>query len=285
MAESHRKWAQLRLTIILLLSNRHEKEKSYREHHRDHHREHHRDQLRMDHHGDSGRPLSLRSPHSSRGEEPYRPKLFKDHRTGHSDHHIPNQYDYDRLPHQVLDRTLHKDKAMSNDKAWMEQRRAALGHHHESARSLDRDLAHENNGPHHTLPASGKSVQSNQYEYDKPHAEFSYHLHEFYRKNQLRGPGGDRSQSEPVVSKLDLEEKKLKEIRMSGIYVSSESESDSDEEDEEKRDRYRRKMERIATRSNLPLDKSETKIDFFQCMGLTTQGTKQGKRLCHHGNC
>ena len=247
----------------MFLFIRHEKEKSLRE-------QQHRDQLRMEHQGDSGRPLSLRSPHG-RSEEPFRPKHFKDHRTGHSDHHIPNQYEYDRIPHGI-DRTLHKDKPIPNahDKAWIEQRRAALGHSSTSARSVD----HEN-GPH---PASGKSsVQSNQYDYDKPHAEaeFSYHLHEFYRKNRDYPRGA--AHGEPVVSKLDLEEKRRKEIRASGIYVSSDSESDSDEEVEEKRERYRRRMERIATKSNLPLDKSEGKIDFFQNMGLTTQGTKMGK--------
>ena len=241
----------------------------------------------------------MSSPHRRGAEEPFRPKSSSsyksEHRTGsgHPDH-IPNQYDYDRVvpqAHNSSSRTLHKEKSVPNDKAWLEHQRraAALGHEADREPSVQ-----EHNGPHAStsIPATsgGKPVQLNQYDYDKPHAEFGYHLQEFYRKNQFRG-GADflrnaaaatattTSSGVPVVSKLDLEEKQIRDVRMSGIYVSSDSESDSEEEDEEKREKYRVRMEKIATRSNLPLDKSESKLGFFENMGLTTQGTKHGKQF------
>ncbi|XP_071824702.1 uncharacterized protein [Apostichopus japonicus] len=120
---------------------------------------------------------------------------------------------------------------------------------------------------------------------EKPQKKFEFHYKEFQRIQSLRADAQNRNQnlleeldkdSIPViVSKLDLEAKKRKEVRASGIYISSESESDSDEEMEAKRDRYRRKMLRITTRSKMPLDKTEDKVAFLGAIGLVSQQTKE----------
>lgn len=124
---------------------------------------------------------------------------------------------------------------------------------------------------------------------EKPQKKFEFHYKEFQRIQSLRADAQNRNQnlleeldkdSIPViVSKLDLEAKKRKEVRASGIYISSESESDSDEEMEAKRDRYRRKMLRITTRSKMPLDKTEDKVAFLGAIGLVSQQTKEGKQI------
>lgn len=124
---------------------------------------------------------------------------------------------------------------------------------------------------------------------EKPQKKFEFHYQEFQRIQSMRADAQSRNQNvregaekvgiPVVISKLDLEAKKRREIRASGIYISSESESDSDEEMEAKRDRYRRKMLRITTRSKMPLDKAEEKVAFFGAIGLVSQQTKEGRTV------
>ncbi|XP_038076634.1 genetic suppressor element 1-like isoform X2 [Patiria miniata] len=267
-----------------------------------------RNQSRGDHHH-SSRPPPLVSPVRPSREEIYRHKLFNNHRPASQDTVIPPQYDYERL--NSVDRILLNDKSSvatsanaattsaAAEKAWYEQQRSLMANrvqspHGNAAREFDHEarVVANSHGPPPPQPATAHSKSSHlsQYDYDRPHAEFNYHLQEFYRINQQarelqNSHSGDQlpppptvqlnENGEPVVSKLDLEGRQRLETRANGIYISSESESDSEEETEVKRERYRKRMHRIVRKSCMTLDDSEKKTNFFQVMGLVTHGKKE----------
>ncbi len=141
----------------------------------------------------------------------------------------------------------------------------------------------------------------NQYDYDRPHAEsqpvvasaFAHHhnVYNSYKKDghivssrrdnrelRIPDPSNYFRFDAPVLSKLDLEEKKVREARMNGMYKSDESSSESDDEvaKEEK------KMEKLLVISSGPpckLDKSPKKLKYMQQFGLTTKEQRKGSKL------
>ena len=246
------------------------------------HEAEHRERLREEH--ASHHPPPLTSLHGSHGST---------HAASHDPHPKHNAYnnhrtmEYDRLPPS---RTLQNDK--HSDRVSSELRRVQSSHN--SAGSGSAKVAsqiplssnvEDKEAARHALGASKSAAQLGPYDLSgHSQSEFNRHFQEFYRSQHHRDamPGHvtsqlTRSASEPVISKLDLEEKRKKEERRNGVYASSESESDSGEDMEDKRDRYRRRMLRIVRRSRLKADVTQEKTVFFTTIGLITHKHRKGK--------
>lgn len=197
----------------------------------------------------------------------------------HVSHDFPNHRTVEPLPSGIVSHKAHSSISSDEGQSFS-VKKAKMNARIPSPLNLQLHSNKEKVGNHNkAIPPVMKTL-----EMEKPQKEFDYHLQEFYRIQSLRDGVQNRNQSlldgmekeEVVVSKIDLEAKRRREIRASGIYVSSESESDTDEEMEVKRERYRRKMIRIATKSKMPLDKAEAKVTFLGAIGLVTQHTKEG---------
>ncbi|XP_078688764.1 genetic suppressor element 1-like isoform X2 [Branchiostoma floridae x Branchiostoma belcheri] len=121
--------------------------------------------------------------------------------------------------------------------------------------------------------------QSNQYAYDHRRlSELAYNINvskalsvpftEYFLGIQ-RTNRADSDEDRHVVSKLDMEESKIREARMRGTYRSDcDSDSDSDIEVQ------RAKLQKIASGPPLQLDESPKKLYFLEKFGLTTQKRK-----------
>lgn len=244
---------------------------------------------------------SLHESSRSEPEKPHIPRLFQPDRrherepagqkehskvrpppplvsANHVSHDFPNHRTVEPLPSGIVSHKAHSSISSDEGQSFS-VKKAKMNARIPSPLNLQLHPNKEKVGNHNkAIPPVMKTL-----EMEKPQKEFDYHLQEFYRIQSLRDGVQSRNQNlldgvekeEVVVSKIDLEAKRRREIRASGIYVSSESESDTDEEMEVKRERYRRKMIRIATKSKMPLDKAEAKVTFLGAIGLVTQHTKE----------
>ncbi|XP_066289963.1 genetic suppressor element 1-like isoform X2 [Branchiostoma lanceolatum] len=121
--------------------------------------------------------------------------------------------------------------------------------------------------------------QSGQYAYDHRRlSELAYSINaskalsvpftEYFLGIQ-RTNRADSEDDRHVVSKLDMEESKIREARMRGTYRSDcDSDSDCDVEAQ------RAKLQKIASGPALQLDESPKKLYFLETFGLTTQKRK-----------
>ena len=141
----------------------------------------------------------------------------------------------------------------------------------------------------------------NQYDYDRPHAEaqqpvigatYSHQsIYSSQNKDSIHMPRSENRElrvpdpsnyfrfEAPVLSKLDLEEKKMKEARMNGLYNSYESASESEDELMEEEGK-KQKLLVISTGPPCKLDKSPKKLKYMQQFGLTTKEQRKGSKLC-----
>lgn len=132
-----------------------------------------------------------------------------------------------------------------------------------------------------------------QYEYDRPHAEYSYHLNSYNNENKdssslphsnketrtqdLTNSSNNFLRHEPQShSKLDLEEKRIREARMNGEYNSDESENEADEECGPE-ERKRQRLLLVTNGPPLKLDTSPKKMKFLKDFGLTSKQKRRGK--------
>ena len=140
----------------------------------------------------------------------------------------------------------------------------------------------------------------NQYDYDRPHAETQPVVASAYsHQNPYSSHNKDSSHlsrndsielrvpdpsnyfrfDAPVLSKLDLEEKKIKEARMNGKY-NSDDESASESDDEiAKEDKKKEKLLVISRGLPCKLDKSPKKLKYLNQFGLTTKAERKGSKL------
>ncbi len=208
-------------------------------------------------------------------------------------------------------RTQHTPSSSSEHNHLSESR--TYEHHH----AVDeRASSYQDKHPDARVAESDKSHNShtrrfNQYEYDRPHAEYpNFNSHTSQVKTELKTEhdsskvvppsglyrpaevpsGGTRYRPEesshtafqkykPVVtimSRLDIEEQKIREARQNGTYDSEDEELEEDEEDS-KDERKRQRLLLISEGPPLPLEKPRQKMKFLNMFGLTTMDHRKGR--------
>ncbi len=199
-------------------------------------------------------------------------------------------------PNSGHNNTSHSDSRgydQVNDRAYLDRQHEGM-----QARLIESEKSRE-----HQVHLYNRRL--NQYDYDRPHAESqpivaaSYPHHSAYgsgssshakdsshtssrhdsRELRVPDPSNYFRFDAPVLSKLDLEEKKMREARMNGMYNSDDSASESDDETA-KDERQKDKLLVIGSGPPCKLDKSPKKLKYLEQFGLTTKEQKKGSKLC-----